>query len=424
MLSLLKVYKAAGYNAVLVEWEDQFPWAVDERFRNETAYTSEQVRAFHDEAARLEIEIIPLVQCLGHMETPLGVGDYAHLREVPDRSDVLNPLATGARELVEKMIDDVLKLTPSPRHFHVGGDEAWTFGTHADTKKFIEQHGKGALYLHHVEPLLDKLHALGIRPILWHDMMLSWNDDALRRLSRKADLMVWGYQGRVDRTRSHHALANFERLKSAGMSLWGATAYKGADGHNSDLPDFHKRGDNAQGYADIARQFDLKGICATAWSRYNTHRVQVEPIDAALDCLVNVGSIITDGSPLGEEKSREVLKRIGELERFEACRKSMTHLTAARQTGWCAVQNLREQRVLQRLDPRRADFHAELPSTKALKQVVHDSGALQEGIMRSFNDLVPQVWMDRYVAERMAPLAEELAELDLERPGGAQQAFS
>ena len=104
LVSLLKVIAAARYNAVLVEWEDTFPWMVDERFRCETAYSPETVKRFHREAARLEIEVIPLVQCLGHMETPLSVRGYESLREIPYDSSGLNPLAPGARELVRRTV--------------------------------------------------------------------------------------------------------------------------------------------------------------------------------------------------------------------------------------------------------------------------------------------------------------------------------
>src|ERR1700744_4430500 len=92
-LQLLDLLHAAKINAILVEWEDAFPWTIDPRFRSETAYTPEQVKALHAKAKELNIEIIPLVQSLGHMETPLQNEDYKHLRELPDRCDVLNPLA-------------------------------------------------------------------------------------------------------------------------------------------------------------------------------------------------------------------------------------------------------------------------------------------------------------------------------------------
>ncbi len=42
----------------------------------------------------------------------------------------------------------------------------------------------------HVGPILDRLNARGIRPILWHDMMVDWDDDALRALAPRCDLMV------------------------------------------------------------------------------------------------------------------------------------------------------------------------------------------------------------------------------------------
>ncbi|MEZ6190064.1 MAG: hypothetical protein R3C45_02090 [Phycisphaerales bacterium] len=48
--------------------------------------------------------------------------------------DCLNPLADGARELIRTMVDDVIALMPGVRHLHLGGDEAWAFATHPDTK--------------------------------------------------------------------------------------------------------------------------------------------------------------------------------------------------------------------------------------------------------------------------------------------------
>ncbi len=113
------------------------------------------------------------------------------------------------------------------QYFHLGGDEAWTFGTHPDTRKFIARHGKGALYLQHVEPLLDKLAARGIRPLLWHDMMRDWDDKALRRPAAKADLVLWGYGGHPYTMGKHCNRAMIERFKRQKLSLWGATVYKG-----------------------------------------------------------------------------------------------------------------------------------------------------------------------------------------------------
>ncbi|MDH7571914.1 MAG: family 20 glycosylhydrolase, partial [Armatimonadota bacterium] len=329
LCNLLDVLQAARYNAVLVEWEDMFPWSVDPRFRCETAYTPEEVARFHAEAARRGIEVIPLVQCLGHMETPLSVPGYEPLREVPHRSDVLNPLAPGARDLVVRMVEDVLAQTPGARYFHLGGDEAWSFGTHPHTQAFVERYGKGALYLQHVEPILDLLNARGVRPILWHDMMREWDGEALRRLAAKADLCVWGYQGHPDTTRSHFNSRNIERFKEHGLTLWGGTAYKGADGHNADLPVIENRQANALAWIEVARRYGFVGVFNTAWSRYSTHDVQNEPIDGALDSLVNLGVILHDGEAPegGIEACRAALAEVGMKEHFDACSSALRDLT-------------------------------------------------------------------------------------------------
>ena len=414
LIQLLEVFAAMRYNAVLVEWEDSFPWTVDERFRSETAYSPDQVRRFCRAADEAGLEVIPLVQCLGHMETPLSVRGYEHLREVAHKSDVLNPLAAGARELVQRMVDDVLALMPGVKRFHLGGDEAWSLGTHADTKAYIARHGKGALYLHHVEPILDGLNARSIRPILWHDMMKDWEGPALARLRDKADLLVWGYSGHPDTTAHHYSSRVIERFKEHGLRLWGGTAYKGADGHNVDLPNFANRQANALAWAEVARRYGMMGVFATAWSRYSTQRVQNEPIDAALDSLLNVAAILHDGKAVagGAAACAEALAEIGQKDRFLACRTAMDKLGAARRKGWQAVQGLREQLAVSSGDARRRGSGGEAAFCRTLCQAVRDADGAAAEARSAFVGLMDPLWTDRYLAERIEPLREELGTLE------------
>ncbi|MCX7590729.1 MAG: family 20 glycosylhydrolase [Kiritimatiellae bacterium] len=414
LLRLLEVFATARYNVVLVEWEDTFPWTVDERFRSETAYSPSTVEQFASAAERLGIEIIPLVQCLGHMETPLSVCGYEHLREVPDRPDGLNPLAPGARELVERMVDDVLRALPNVKHFHLGGDEAWTFGMHPDTRRFISEHGKEALYLLHVEPLLDKLGTAGIRPILWHDMMRDWSADALRRLGEKTDLMVWGYRGHPDTTQHHFSSRVIERFLGCGVGLWGATAYKGADGQDADLPDIVQRLENARAWTDVAQRYGFKGVVATAWSRYSTHLMQTEPIDAALDSAVNVGAIFYDGTTVRPKLDAcvKLLDEIGEGDRFRSCRGCMERLSALRMAAWDKVRILRELIHTIRTDGRRLPCFRFVEGVKDLRTRLGEADKLEKEVCAAFEGLVPHVWIERYLAERLEPLRDELKEIE------------
>jgi len=414
LVSLLRVLAAARYNAVLVEWEDMFPWSVDERFRCEAAYTREDVARFTAAAGELGLAVIPLVQCLGHMQTPLSVPGYERLREVPHRADVLNPLAPGARELVEDMIEDVLTAMPDVAHFHLGGDEAWSFGTHPDTKAYIEAHGKDALYLRHVEPILDKLNARGIRPILWHDMMTGWWDKTdgwdsprLRALAAKADLCVWGYSGHPDTTEYHYNSKYIERFKEHGLTLWGATAYKGADGHNVDLPNPARRQENALAWAEVAERYEMVGLIATAWSRYNTHAVQCEPVDGALDSLVNVGVILHDGRAPdgGIDACAAALGELGERERFEACKAGLQKLAAARSACWTSIAHAREQVVMMALDSRRKGGGGDRLRTLNARIAKAEEAAGE--VEKALAGCIDPIWIERYLAERIEPLREE-----------------
>jgi hexosaminidase len=387
---------------------------VDRRFRCETAYTPAQVRAFCQAARSLGIEVIPLVQCLGHMETPLSVARYRRMREVAHSSNVLNPLARGARELVQGMVDDVLALCPDVRWFHLGGDEAWSFGTHPDTKAFVAKHGKGALYLKHVGPILDRLNARGVRPILWHDMMREWDAASLRRLAAKADLCVWGYGGHPLKDMGHHVnAAILRRFARAGIPMWGGAAYKGADGHNVDLPNLAKREANAVGWADTARQHRLVGVIATAWSRYSTHDVQCEPIDGALDSLVNVGVILHDGRPPwgGVEACVAALDRIGEGDRFRACRDALAKLAEARGRCRTAIAELREMVAMAGADRRRRTSDVLIWRWRNVRDNVAGAEAAAEAVRRALRGLMPALWIERYLQERLEPLQEQRAEL-------------
>jgi hexosaminidase len=420
-VQLLKLFAAARYNVVVIEWEDSFPWTVDERFRSRTAYTPDEIRRICKTAADLGLELIPLVQCLGHMETPLSTPGYEPLREVPGNSSGINPLDPKSRELVQRMVDDVLALMPGVKQFHLGGDEARTLGGNPDTKAFIEQQGKGALYLQHVGPILDNLNARNIRPILWHDMMIDWDGEALKALAARCDLMVWGYAGHPDTTDHHYNTKHIKRFHEHGLVLWGATAYKGAEGntperHTADRPVLDERIENATAWIDIHRRFGLKGIVATGWSRWSVDTLQCVPIDAALDSLVAVAAILHDGElpPGGIKACVGALAELGEKDRFEACRHAMERLTEVRRSGWTLVRKAREHLALCEFDPGRTSARSKLQGNKNLGFLggtVRQSQRVADEVRRSFDGLIDPVWIDEYLTTRLQPLQDELDEL-------------
>ena len=412
-VALLHLFAAARYNVVLIEWEDSFPWTVDQRFRSPTAYTPDDIRRFQKTAADLGLDLIPLVQCLGHMQTPLKTPGYEQLRECPDDFSGLNPLAPGARNLIQKMVEDVLSIMPEVTYFHLGGDEAWTFGQHPDTKAYLDKHGKEALYLQHVEPILDRLNDRNIRSLLWHDMMIDWHSQALKSLATKCDLMTWGYSAPPDTTDHLRRTKNIQRFHDHGINLWGATAYKGADGPNVDRPNIPDRQINALAWTEIAQRYNYVGVIATGWSRYATEYLQCDPIDAALDSLVNTAVILHDGqAPAGGiDACLAALEELGERKRFEACKTSMDHLTGIRRRAWREIQSCREQLTLCRLDPSRCSPRRIPECIRCLAEIIQQAEPIEEQVRQSFAKLVDPIWIEEYLATRLTPLREELSAL-------------
>jgi hexosaminidase len=430
LLQLLRIAAAGGYNATLIEWEDTFPWKCDPRYRAAWAYSEADVARLNDEAAKLGIEIIPLVQCLGHMETPLTIKDNVPLREEAHSAQVLSPAAPGARRLVQQMVDDVLALS-TPRWFHLGGDEARSLGKSQASQDFLAAGGtKAQLYLQHVEPILDALIARGVRPILWHDMMSTWEAEAIQQLAQKCDLMVWGYGQHPDATRHHYRREVIETFGAACATLWSACAFKGADGSNRDLPDLAKRCDNALAWAQVAQRHGFTGgAVATGWSRYSTHRLQCEPIDGALDALLAVGVIMRDGltvasappAPIARLESadverlhtaaRETLRTLGELESFDACHAALQELQTARSGAWETLRDLREQLAVIDLEPARAASGMASDSLYHAARLIAGAVKAAIAVHETLKDKVQPACVETYLRERLAPLESQLAEL-------------
>ena len=402
---------AARYNVVLVEWEDAFPWTVDTRFRSSTAYSPETVRRFAAAAREHGLEVVPLVQCLGHMETPLSVPGAERLREAEDDPSTLNPLAPGARELIESMVDDVLRLLPETRYFHLGGDEARRLGTHPATAAYLAAHGKGALYLQHVGPILDRLNARNVRPVLWHDMMVEWDDEALRALAPRCDLMVWGYNGHPDSTPHHFNSRHIRRFRDLGLALWGATCFKGADGMTADFPDLARRQANASAWVDVAQRFGMKGLVATGWSRYSAFTAACETLEASLDALITIGLMLHDGEPPagGAEAVAAALDALGEGARFRECREAMRLLDSVRRNGWTECRTLVELHALHTRFPPRGHPLLARPTLRYAGNIMKTGCEAEEKVRRALAGRVEPVWIDEYLHTRLAPLREAYA---------------
>ena len=73
-----------GINALLLEYEDAFPFSRYPFLRGPDAFTATELREFLAAARQAGLIVIPLIQTYAHLEFALAHDELAHLREKPD----------------------------------------------------------------------------------------------------------------------------------------------------------------------------------------------------------------------------------------------------------------------------------------------------------------------------------------------------
>lgn len=406
LLEILDIVSEARINCLLVEWEDAYPWKTYPEMKNQSTYRLEIVKRFLDKAKNLKIEIIPLVQSFGHLENVLSKRKFKHLQEISGNVSDLCPLKKGSKEIILQMLKDILTTHINTRYFHLGGDEVWSLGSCEKCKKFVEKHGRHNLYLYHLEPIFEFLKSVGIRPIIWDDMIRKWKMPDIKRISKLTDLMCWSYGVDPFKFLSKDVVDKFEK---AGCKIWLASAYKGADGTFVDIPNFHNRVINMHTLIEYAEKKGISGVVATGWSRYNTFRSPCEGIEASLDCLVLAGKIAWD-SNIPENPTQwaedflEYCQTKGiRTAHFHQSRKVSEQIQALRDSIFVQARNFLQQAHLAGEPERINPFRTE-EAKKCLLESFNKLRYFTKEWEKIHKNFVPKIWINKYTLSRIEPV--------------------
>ena len=290
---LMKTFSDWGATGVLIEWEDMLPWSGRlECLRAPNAYTREQIADILQAAKNNHIDVIPLMQTFGHLEFALKHPAFAHLREMPDSEKDICPLHPESLALALELVEQTIELHPGINAIHLGADEVWSLGSCAKCKPFAEAQGKPALFLKQIDPILDAVRSKGLRSLIWDDMLRKWPVDALATIRDTAELVVWRYGSDIE---TGLPSGMWDRYSDAGLTLWGASAFKGADGGDALWPNSGERTANHIAWTARAKQTPLTGIILTGWSRYNHYTCLCETMAAGMPTLAVALNIINAG---------------------------------------------------------------------------------------------------------------------------------
>lgn len=187
--SLLKNIAHAGYNAVLWELEDKIRWETCPECAWPEAMGKNEFREILDYSISLGLEPIPLLQTIGHAEYVLIHVPYHHLREKEDRHDCYCVSKPETRAFLRKWIAEYLDLFDgSNRFFHLGGDEAYVFGT----CHVCRNADRNSLYAAHISEISGEITKRGMRPCIWGDMVLA-HPEAIDSIPKNFVIWDWNY---------------------------------------------------------------------------------------------------------------------------------------------------------------------------------------------------------------------------------------
>ena len=265
LLEQIDQLAALKYNAVLLELESMFPYQRHPLVSCQIAFTPDQIDTIRKRLQAHQMEIIPMVQCLGHAYNVLIHEEYAGYREVPGTFQQYCPTHPKIADLYMEFVDEYLERFPGVRQWHMGGDESKQIGFCSRCKAKVEKVGKSRLYVDHVSEIALRLRKRGLTPMVWSDMLEAHPED-IARLPKDIKIVYWNYD-MFNWTRPY-AAGLFQRH---GLQLIGAPAVRWEGTHTELSVNYLGR---LRGIEGLIRRMHSEGcheIMVTSWTKGSPH---------------------------------------------------------------------------------------------------------------------------------------------------------
>jgi hypothetical protein len=192
MEQMVCTIKNYGFNAILLEINDKFPFKQYPDLIHPDAPSRSTWQQFANFCQQQQITIIPLWQSIGHTKFVVGKARYAQLREAPELDTHYDPTSDAARTMICNCIDEIIELLQPQQFFHIGGDEVFDLATSERLAPLVAEKGKGAIYAEHISAIIEHLKRKNLTTILWQDMLMSY-PEALNLISKDVVLADWDY---------------------------------------------------------------------------------------------------------------------------------------------------------------------------------------------------------------------------------------
>ncbi|CAG9530176.1 unnamed protein product [Cercopithifilaria johnstoni] len=234
LLKLVPFIKQIGATGIMIEYEDMFPFTGKlSGVKAGNAYTLDELRRFLHAIQTHNLDIIPLVQTVGHLEYILKYPNFSKYREEERYPQVICLTDEGAVDLVQEALRQILNLHKdfAMKYFHIGADEVFQIGRCEKDRNYMINNNVDTefLLLKHISRIAKFVKAQipkkKLSVLIWHDMLINSQTQSVLKhgLSKLVEPVVWNYMENLD----NQLLPDFwQRLSSMFSYVWGASAYK------------------------------------------------------------------------------------------------------------------------------------------------------------------------------------------------------
>jgi len=156
-------------NMLVWEWEDKFAYERHPEIGAPGAFTKEQMQELTAFARQYHVQIVPLVQGLGHVSYILKHPQHKHLREIPDSAWEFCPLKEGSYDLLFDLWEEAIEATPGSEFLHIGSDETYELGSGEECgcKRKAEEIGRDGLMQIFIHKSVAHVELQGRRAMSW-----------------------------------------------------------------------------------------------------------------------------------------------------------------------------------------------------------------------------------------------------------------
>lgn len=189
-------FSEQGFNAVMIEYEDHFPYETLSGVRSEKHYSPEDIRKIDAAARKHNLAMIPKGLSFSHCGYILNDKRFSHL----NGGGGLNLLKEESAEIVIRSCLEIHKSHPDAKMIHLGGDEIIPFAvTPPELFSANLSLGSSRLYVDFVNKIAAALKKRGLTCGIWSDMLIRY-PLAIDDLADNVVVFYWDYWGYGEKT--------------------------------------------------------------------------------------------------------------------------------------------------------------------------------------------------------------------------------